>query len=57
MATLKSDEIHKSKIIGIIRASLNEVSNEELSNGCDELKEFENNNIESNEHVSFVELK
>lgn len=50
LSSLKCEERQKNKLIEIIRSALNEVSCEELPNGCDDLSvEIENNNLGSHE--------
>jgi hypothetical protein len=50
LSSLKCEERQKNKLIEIIRSALNEVSCEELPNGCDDLSvEIENNNLGNHE--------
>lgn len=52
LSSLKCEERQKNKLIEIIRSALNEVSCEELPNGCDDLSvEIENNNIGNHEQM------
>lgn len=52
LSSLKCEERQKNKLIEIIRAALNEVSCEELPNGCDDLTvEIENNNLGNHEQM------
>lgn len=52
LSALKCEERQKSKLIEIIRSALNEVSCEELPNGCDDLSvEIENNNLGNHEQM------
>lgn len=56
LSSLKCEERQKNKLIEIIRAALNEVSCEELPNGCDDLSvEIENNNLGNHEQMVSVE--
>lgn len=57
LSSLKCEERQKNKLIEIIRSALNEVSCEELPNGCDDLSvEIENNNLGNHEQMVRVKL-